>query len=174
MELGAYFSTICAYWRRCVFGEILDGTMVLSRWGQIASVQWIRTEQMRAGVTVDEFVVMPNHLHGIVFIDARRGTLLRAPVGKREAFGKPVSNSVPTIVRGYKATVTKQINELRGMPGLPVWQRNYYEHVIRNEEELGNIRQYICDNPWKWNTDEENPMNIMRRGRARARSARCC
>jgi len=142
--------------------------MVLSRWGQIASVQWIKTEQMRAGVTVDEFVVMPNHLHGIVFIDARRGTLLRAPVGKREAFGKPVSNSVPTIVRGYKATVTKQINALRGMPGLPVWQRNYYEHVIRNEEELSNIRQYICDNPWKWDTDEENPMNITDRGRARS------
>ena len=74
-----------------------------------------------------------------------------------EQFGKPTSNTVPTIIRGYKSSVTKQINILRNKPRIPVWQRNYYEHIIRNENDLILIREYIINNPLKWDLDEENP-----------------
>jgi REP element-mobilizing transposase RayT len=76
---------------------------------------------------------------------------------KHEQFGKPTCNSIPTIVRSFKSTVTRQINTIRNMPGTPVWQRNYYEHVIRDEHELNGIRKYILYNPLTWERDVENP-----------------
>ena len=114
----------------------------------------------------DEFVVMPNHVHGIIWIvgdDAVGARRRRAPMGDDqtvERFGKPVSGSIPTIVRAYKSATTKRINALRGTPGAPVWQRNYYEHIIRDEEDLQRIRQYIRDNPTQWTMDRENPLHI--------------
>jgi hypothetical protein len=75
-----------------------------------------------------------------------------------ESFGKPTSGSIPTIIRGFKATVTKQINQVRNTVGLPFWQRNYYEHIIGNERELNCIREYIYYNPQKWELDIENPI----------------
>ena len=96
------------------------------------------------------------------------GTLLRAHTTqpnrttqyppKHEQFGKSTCNSIPTIVRSFKSTVTRQINTIRNMPGAPVWQRNYYEHVIRDEEELNGIREYILYNPLTWEKDVENPI----------------
>ena len=82
----------------------------------------------------------------------------RAPTTtpKYESFGKPVAGSIPTIIRGFKSTVTKQINELRNTPGAPLWQRNYYEHIVRNEKSLNRIRQYIINNPANWENDIEN------------------
>jgi len=77
----------------------------------------------------------------------------RAPT---EKFGRPTPNSLPTIIRSFKSAVTKRINSLRQTPGARLWQRNYYEHVIRNETDLNDIRQYILDNPVKWDMDEEN------------------
>jgi REP element-mobilizing transposase RayT len=88
-------------------------------------------------------------------LQKRRGTLQRAPTV--EQFGKSISNSIPTIVRLFKATTTKQINRIRNTPGVPVWQRNYYEHVLRNEADLNEIREYIITNPLKWALDRENP-----------------
>ena len=76
-----------------------------------------------------------------------------------ERFGKPVSGSIPTIIRSFKSAVTKRINEWCAIQGTPVWQRNYYEHVIRDDESLNRIRQYIIDNPAQWALDRENPMN---------------
>lgn len=175
-EPGAYFITICAYGRQCVFGEIVGGEMILNKWGEVASGEWIKTEQIRSGVRIDEFVVMPNHLHAILLIDACRGTMHRAPTETWEQFGKPVSSSVPTIVRSYKASVTRQINRSRQTPWLPVWQRNYYEHIIRSEDGLHLVRQYICENPLRWETDEENPINVATRFRGtvhRAPGLRC-
>jgi putative transposase len=77
-----------------------------------------------------------------------------------ERFGKPVSGSIPTIVRSFKSVVTKNINELRHTTGASIWQRNYFEHVIRDEESLNRIRQYILDNPARWDFDRENPMAV--------------
>jgi len=98
---------------------------------------------------------MPNHIHSIIIlVDGGRGTLQRAPTA--EQFGKPTSDSIPTIVRLFKSATTKRINELRNTPGIPIWQRNYYEHIIRSEESLNRIRQYILDNPARWAFDREN------------------
>ena len=109
---------------------------------------------------LDEFVVMPNHVHGILVIaDNRRGTACRAPTTV-ERFGRPVTGSLPTIVRSFKSVSTKRINKVRNTPGIPVWQRNYYEHVIRSEKELDRIRQYIAHNPASWTEDAERPPNL--------------
>jgi len=104
---------------------------------------------------LDASMIMPNHLHGIVVITDGRGTARRAPT---ERFGKPVADSIPTIMRAFKSASTKYINEIRRTPGAPVWQRNYYEHVIRNDEELKAIRQYILNNHANWATDENYHM----------------
>jgi REP element-mobilizing transposase RayT len=250
-QAGLYFITICAWQRQHIFGSIQAGEMQLSSFGEIARDEWLRTSQLRSNIELAEFVVMPNHLHGIIAIVERsdwgtrrrapteisaeqinqeaaqsvrgtpprapteisaeqinqeatqsvRGTPPRAPTeisaeqinqeatqsgwstpprapteisaeqinqeaaqsvrGTRqraptEAFGKPTSNTIPTIVRGYKAAVTKQINILRNSPQCPVWQRNYYEHIIRSEADYLRIAAYILDNPRRWDQDSLN------------------
>ncbi|WP_036199620.1 transposase [Meiothermus ruber] len=162
-QAGAYFITICAQNRECLFGDVVDGEMRLNEIGLIVRDEWLKTAILRPSVVLDEYVVMPNHIHGVIIItdDCRgtlhgRGTLQRAPT--IEQFGKPTSNSIPTIVRLFKSATTKRINEHRGTPGMPVWQRNYYEHIIRNDASLNRIRQYIVNNPIKWGLDRENPV----------------
>lgn len=156
---GTYFVTICTHNRECLFGDLLDGRTQLNEYGVIAKNEWLKTPQMRNNVIIDEFIVMPNHLHGIIIITGDGGgTVHRAPTV--EQFGKPVSGSLPTIIRSFKSTVTNQINLLRNTPGTPVWQRNYYEHIIRNEDELHHIQEYIINNPFQWQFDRENPGRI--------------
>ena len=156
---GGYFITICTNGGECLFGNIVIGEMQLNKYGIIIRKEWLKTGEMRSNLLIDEFIIMPNHLHGIIMImDNCRGTLQRAPTV--EQFGKPVSNSIPTIIRLFKASTTKQINQVRHTSGTSIWQRNYYEHVIRNEEDLKQIREYIVNNPRKWELDSENPENI--------------
>ena len=160
---GAYFVTICTHQQEPLFGNVVNGAMVLNEYGQIVEEEWRNTTQLRPYVTLDAHVVMPNHFHGIIWIacdntgrgTARRGTTRRAPTA--EQFGKPVAGSLPTIVRAFKSAVTKRINELRGTPGAPVWQRNYYEHIVRTERTLDAIRQYVTGNPARWALDRYNP-----------------
>jgi len=157
-QAGSYFVTICTNDKGCVLGEIINGEMHLNDIGRIVESEWMKTGKIRKNVILDSFVIMPNHLHGIIFIiemDNGRGTVHRAPT--TEQFAKPTSNSIPTIIRSFKATATKQINQLRNSPGNPVWQRNYFERVIRNEKELNRIREYINSNPYNWNEDNNNP-----------------
>jgi putative transposase len=105
----------------------------------------------------DEFVVMPNHVHGIVWLVENVGARhRRAPT---EKFGKPVSGSIPTIIRAYKSAVTYSINKSQNSRGSVLWQRNYYEHVIRNERELDLIAKYIHYNPFNWQVDRDNVQN---------------
>jgi REP element-mobilizing transposase RayT len=159
VQAGSYFVTICTIDRTCLFGEVVNEEMRLNPEGQIVHDEWIRSAMMRPRVILDLFVVMPNHLHGIIMlVDWGRGTLQRAPTMER--FGKPTSGSIPTIIRLFKSATTKRINELRGAPGIPVWQRNYYEHVIRNEASLSRIRQYIVENPARWAFDRENRLAV--------------
>jgi len=153
-QSGAYFITICTHNRECTFGHILDGEMGLNDAGRIVAEEWMKSADIRNEIELDAFVVMPNHVHGIIVIDCR-GTARRAPTYER--FGKPAAGSIPTIVRAFKSACTKRINELRGAPGAKLWQRNYYEHVIRDESDLNRIRQYILDNPARWAEDENNP-----------------
>ncbi len=152
-QAGAYFLTICTWNREHLFGEIDSGNMSLNEYGEIVKQEWLRTGIIRANVRTDYFIIMLNHFHGILMVsDDRRGTLQRAPTP--EQFGKPVSNSIPTIVRLFKSTTTKQINQTRNSLGRAVWQRNYYEHIVRSEPELNKIREYIVNNPLNWETDE--------------------
>ncbi len=151
-QAGAYFITLCVHDRACLFGDIADGVMHLNDLGRAVESEWLHTRGVRPQVELDEYVVMPNHFHGIVVVvDMGRGVLQYAPT-----FRSP-SRSVGAVVRGFKSAVTRRINQMRQTPGLPVWQRNYYEHIIRSERELARIRQYIVNNPAQWASDRENP-----------------
>lgn len=142
--------------------------MVLNDFGKIAHHEWLQTENIRDNVELDVFVIMPNHMHAIFGIKAdvhefRRPTVrayrdTKQPKTNRE-FKSP-SKTVGAIVRGYKSTVTKQINQIRETPGQKIWQRNYYEHIIRNEKSLERIRDYIQNNPASWQEDQNHPNNF--------------
>jgi putative transposase len=162
---GAYFVTICAYDRECLFGDVADDGMRLNDYGRVVQACWDEILYHFREVQLDAFVVMPNHVHGILVCTraegstpTRRGTACRAPTTER--FGRPVIGSLPTMIRSFKSAITKRINILRGVPGLPVWQRNYHEHIIRDEGELLRIRDYIVCNPAHWPEDENHPDRI--------------
>ena len=153
---GAYFVTICTKDKKCLFGEVVNGETILSKEGQIVREEWLETANVRPYVSLDQSVVMPNHFHGVLWIERDGGGTARcAPTVQQ--FGKAVSKSLPAIIRGFKSAVTNRINVLRNAPGAPVWQRNFYEHVIRDDESLNRIREYIINNPQRWNLDRENP-----------------
>jgi REP element-mobilizing transposase RayT len=171
---GAYFITIVTYQHKCIFGQVQDGRTEINNLGKIACWEWIRLPQRFLNLALDAFIVMPNHIHGIIRIIHDRGTAAeefnevhsptcRAPTNNvagsssHERFGKPVPGSIPTIVRSYKSSVTLQINRITRNRSGSVWQRNYYEHIIRNEGELNQIRKYIDDNPIKWGLDSDYP-----------------
>ena len=158
-QQGTYFVTVCTYNRKCNLGKVINDEVQLNKYGHIVENEWIKIADIRKNVELDTYVIMPNHLHGILLITDSRGTEHRAPTV--EQFGKPVSGSLPTIIRSFKSTVTKQINRLRNTPGSPVWQRNYYEHIIRNEDGLNRIRGYIINNTIQWQFDRENPRHII-------------
>ncbi len=153
---GAYFITLCAKNRICLFGHINDRKMCLNETGKIVAEEWGKSAKIRQEIELDVFCIMPNHLHGIVWIKSNsvdcRGDRPVAPTARG-----PHQKSIGGLVGGVKSAVTKRINLVRGTPGLPVWQRNYYEHIIRDEASLNQLRQYITDNPLRWQEDPENP-----------------
>jgi len=155
-QSNAYFLTICAAHKKFLFGNIKDGIMRLSEAGQVLVEEWLNTAKLRPYLTLDESVVMPNHFHGILWVNEtpKQGTARRAPTMER--FGKPVKGSLPTIIGAFKAAVTRRINALRNSGKGEVWQRGYYEHVIRDDESLNRIREYIMHNPLNWEFDREN------------------
>ena len=155
---GAYFVTICAAERQCLFGEIVDGQMKLNRDGLIVAKQWAGLPGHHVNVSLDEFVIMPNHVHGILFLSNGSPSSVGAGFQPADASHptKP-KHGLPEIIRGFKTYSSLEINRLLGTPGNPVWQRNYYEHVVRTEDDLDAIRRYIVENPLKWAEDEENP-----------------
>jgi REP element-mobilizing transposase RayT len=114
-----------------------------------------RSADIRPTLTLDAFVVMPNHVHGIVWLDS--STSDPGEGGPARAFGVSGNRSLSSFVRAFKAACTSRVNELRGTSGSPLWQRNYFEHVVRNERELHAIRKYIVENPQRWRIDVENP-----------------
>ncbi|PIP72247.1 MAG: transposase, partial [Nitrospinae bacterium CG22_combo_CG10-13_8_21_14_all_47_10] len=128
-QAGAYFVTICAQNRECLFGEIADGQMVLNDAGEIIAEEWMKSGEIRDEIELDEWVVMPNHLHAIVMI--RRGDRPVAPTSPG-----PHPKSIGALLAGFKSAATKRINKTRKTPGAKIWQRNYHEHIIRNENEL--------------------------------------
>jgi len=155
-QAGAYFLTICVHNRKHLFGNIENGQIHLNDAGCVVKRCWIEIPRHFSFIELDKFVVMPNHMHGIIIIpDIRKGTACRAPT--LEKFGNPVPGSLPTIIRSFKSAVTRTINIIRDTPGIPLWQRNYYEHVMRDEDALNRTREYIMHNPLRWDLDRENP-----------------
>lgn len=198
---GAYFVTIRTHVGagfprpECLFGGVVGGIMELNEVGQMVEEWWAKSPDKFPGVVLDEFIIMPNHFHGIVVITDHVGAgsprpiLIKDDVGagfprpllpiNHKQGGETPDNQTqggvtqggetpplrrqPTlghIVGYFKCQTTKQINQMCDNPGVPVWQRNYYERVIRNEDELQRVRKYIAENPLKWAQDKENPENV--------------
>ena len=155
---GAYFVTICVAGRRCIFGEIVDGVMLPNKNGLVLEEQWAGLPRHYPNVLLDEFVLMPNHVHGIICLtesmQSSVGAGFKPALASRQT--KP-RHGLPEIIRGLKTFSARRINQLRRTPGEPVWQRNYYEHVVRGESDMDAIRRYIVENPLKWVDDAENP-----------------
>lgn len=135
-----YFITLCTCQRRCVFGSIVSGQVDLNQWGEIVQSHWLDLPQHCPWLQLDEWVVMPNHFHGIVVLSH--------------------SQSIPEIIHGFKARSSRHINQIRDEVGMPIWQRNDYRHPIRNATELQKIRHCIQTNPLAWRSDRLHPANL--------------
>jgi REP element-mobilizing transposase RayT len=134
--------------------------MILNEFGKIAWEEWDNNAKIRKNLVQDEYVVMPNHVHGILFILDENDIGATRRVAPTERLSGLASGSIGAIIGQFKSIVTKRVNSIRGTPGLDIWQRNYHEHVIRDEDELLEIREYIANNPIRWAEDENNPINI--------------
>lgn len=145
---GWYYVTICVHKRRKIFGEVINDAMVPNAMGRAVAHEWLRTPSLRPDVDLDEYVVMPNHFHGIVRIvhgmnaQGVCNTPLRSP-----------TLTMGAIVRGFKSAVTAMGKQCAIVPDGKIWQRNYYEHIIRDADDLERIRAYIRDNPRNWQRD---------------------
>lgn len=175
---GGYFSTIVTVNREPLFGRIKNGNMVLNEFGSIVRDEWIQTGLKRKNVKIykDEFCIMPNHFHAIIWIEngytktAREGDMARpgdtvplaslgsAKIATRRVptrFGKPVEGSLSTIIGAFKSAATRRINALRGVEDEMVWQSRFYDHIIRDEKDYYEISEYIALNPAGWEKDED-------------------
>jgi len=159
-QAGLYFITICTQNRACLFGRIENRVMILNEYGQIAYNEWMKTTEIRNNVELCDFVVMPNHIHGIIRLLGRGES--HSPDNSNESHSphnmgvcdtplRSPSQTIGAIVRGYKSSVTKQL----GLLGFneKIWQRNYHECIIRDERSFKNISEYIINNPANWNND---------------------
>ena len=161
---GGYFLTIVTFQREHLFGEIVNGEMVLNEAGKVVSDIWEKLPERYPNVITDEMVVMPNHFHGNLFImddvhapvAAVHEPPLREDETPEEYRLRRRRMLLPKVVGYFKMNTAKAINLILNSSGVPVWQRNYYEHIIRNEDELERIRKYIYYNPQQWEQDDEN------------------
>jgi REP-associated tyrosine transposase len=162
---GAYFVTICTKNRACLFGEAVDGKMLLNDAGRMVQTVWDEMPVHYVGVAIDTFVVMPNHIHGIVVL-VGAAPCGRPPLGQAQGPAPTIGISLPDVMHRFKTMTTKQYAngvKCSGWLSFPgqLWQRNYYEHIIRDEKSLNHIRQYIADNPAQWALDRENPAGAL-------------
>ena len=137
---GAYFVAICCAGRHCLLGKICDDDVVPSEAGHLVLEHWLRIAERFSSVQLDAFVLMPNHVHGILFLK-EAGAMNRAP-------------TLGEVIRSFKAMTTRAAN---GLLSSPFWQRGYHERIVRDNDELSRIREYIGNNPRQWSLDEENP-----------------
>ena len=170
---GPYFVTICVRGGEALLGEVVDGKMLLNERGQTAAQTWLWLAAQYPYVSLDAWVVMPNHTHGIITIGEEDndtdGIGRDGSRGRGGSRGTGGSRTAPTVVSptkrkplgrlvgAYKTVSTKRINEMQGTAGIPFWQRNYWEHIIRSEGSLNRIREYVQDNPARWQEDQMHP-----------------
>jgi REP element-mobilizing transposase RayT len=162
---GAYFVTICTAGKECLFGKVIDGRIALSSFGEIVWEEWHGSANVRRELELGPFVVMPNHVHGIVTIVGDGHVVgatggrprVGAPSESRASAARPYGpsqRSVGSFVAGFKSAVTRRVNALRQTPSAPIWQRNYYEHIVRDEDDYFRIAEYIENNPRGWPEDD--------------------
>jgi len=154
---GWYFVTICTRNSVCSFGDIIDGNMYLSPIGEIVAEEWQKTPHIRPNVMLDEWVTMPNHLHGIIVIAPVETA--RWAVSTTRTPPRLKAGSLGAIIGQIKSVCTKRI-WAAGYTGF-AWQTRFYDHIIRNETSLNRIRRYIVNNPAKWEEDKYNPANLL-------------
>lgn len=172
---NAYFVTICTYGRVPLFGEVVDNGILLNDAGKMVEQTWQQLCERFPFVELNEFVVMPNHIHGIVVLRRRGEPCVRPSAinslrpttincGPPSKLPKGTDeNSLGRVVQAFKSMAMHQyIQNVRLKKWAPfehrIWQRNYHEHIIRNENDLNHIREYIINNPLQWSTDDENPL----------------
>lgn len=148
-----YFITICSFQKQQKFSEIKNGNIYLNEIGKIIKKEWLNTEQIRDNVIMDDYVIMPNHIHGIIVLNSH---LCAEKTTWRVVSTTLKSSSLGSIVGQIKSITTKRIRKLTNNPEIKIWQPRFYEHIIRNDKELFEIRTYIKNNPLKWSEDEYN------------------
>ena len=153
-QSGLYFITICTSDRKCLFGQINEQKMVLNEGGDIAEKCWLQIPVHFPNALLHEYIVMPNHVHGIIELSTTRvediQPLQHTP--KQNQFQKIIPHSIGSIVRGFKIGVTQWFRQNSDEHN--IWQRNYYEHIIRNQESYQKISAYIVNNPGQWKEDK--------------------
>jgi putative transposase len=166
---GAYFVPIVAQDRRCLFGCVKDGEMVLNEVGCVVSVQWLQLAYRFTNLELGEWVIMPNHVHGILVITGKgeaSSDKLYVPIKSPIKDASPlrpngtIPGSVGAIIQNFNSVASRKINACSGKAKELIWQRNYYEHIIRNERDMLAITDYILTNPLNWEKDEENQAQI--------------
>ena len=154
---GAYFITCCSYEKRCFFSSVSDGIVQLTPLGKIIEEELIQTPIIRPSITLDQFIIMPNHIHAIVLITDGKGThQITDSEQSARTFGGGSRNSLSSMLSQTKSKITKRAKTELNWDG-EVWQRGFYEHIIRDENDMGRIRDYIITNPLNWETDQEHP-----------------
>jgi REP-associated tyrosine transposase len=160
---GMYFVTVCTFGRALLFGNVVEGKVWLNDAGRATGEVWAELPRYYSGLEIDAFVVMPNHIHGIIVL---HGTANRPPPARgspasprplKGAGTAPLRATLGRAVARFKYESAKRLNAMRGTPGAHVWQRNYYEHIIRHGESLRLVRRYVLENPTRWQMDSENP-----------------
>lgn len=157
---GMYFVTICTYEKEYLLGDIVDSKIHLNNIGRIVDEIWSKLNKKYKNIEMDEYVIMPNHLHGIIHIV---GAGFSRPNKNSDNISKGQENPAPTlgqIIAYFKYETTKQINIIQNNPAIKFWQRNYYEHVIRDDKDLFRIREYISFNPDNWEEDKYYQRNF--------------
>ena len=164
---GAYFVTICTHDRKCLFGNIIGEKMILNKSGKMMEHWLMKLPQKFLGIQLDNYIIMPNHIHMIIHIvgvNPRVCPNESQKIQEGEHTGSPRQISLPEIVQWFKTMTTNNyIRNVKRNHWKPFnkkfWQRGYYEHIIRNEKSLDRIRHYIINNPLKWEIDKNNPQN---------------
>jgi putative transposase len=152
---GLYYITLCVKDRFHLFGQIINEQMALNEYGEIVKTEWLKIPETRPNIQLGEYIVMPDHFHGIIIIGADSvGAILGGAIHESpQPNESPLQRRkmvLPKIIGRFKMVSSKQINLLRNTPGIPVWQRDYYEHIIRDERAFLNISSYIINNPRNW------------------------
>ena len=175
-QMGAYFVTVCVKDRHCLFGDVEQGEIMLNDAGNMVKTWWLSIPDKYRYVELDECMMMPNHFHGIIKIVGADQRVCPDPSvpenfnetrkkGEHKNKGEHMGSPLPRIIQWFKTMTTNEY--IRGIDAQgwerfngKLWQRNYYEHIIRDEKELNRIREYIVNNPMQWDLDSENPQNM--------------